>query len=62
MMAIKEKPAQIKVDNASTYVPHTMKQLFVYNKIKHVTCIIHNLTEQALMKKAIPTLKKLLIK
>jgi transposase InsO family protein len=50
-MKIKEKPAQIHVDNGSTYVPHTMKQFFAYYKIKHVTGIIQTPQDKHLWKK-----------
>jgi hypothetical protein len=44
IMAIMGIPAQIKTDNAPTYVPNKMKQFFVYYNIKHVTVIPCNPT------------------
>jgi hypothetical protein len=43
-MPIMGIPAQIKTDNACTYVSNKMKQFFAYYNIKHIICIVQNPT------------------
>ena len=60
-MAITGIPVQIKMDNALAYGSNKMK-LFAYNNIKHITCIPHKPTEQALIERSSHTLKYMLNK
>ena len=50
-MAIMRIPTQIKTNNASSFVPHKIKQFFIYYNIKHVTGILHNSTGRALIER-----------
>ena len=49
-------PAQIKTDNAPTYVSIKLKQFFEYYNIKHINCIPDNPTGQAVVEKSNCTL------
>ena len=55
-------PAQIKSDNAPEYVSTKLEQCFKYYNIKHVTCIPHNPTGQAVVERSNRTLKEMLNK
>ena len=44
IMTIMGMPAQIKTDNAPTYLSNKIKQFFTYYNIKHITGIPHNPT------------------
>ena len=56
-MAIMGVPAQIKPDNAPTYVSNKIKQFFAYYNIKYVTGIPHSPTGQAVIERSNCTLK-----
>ena len=45
-------PVQIKTDNAPANASKKMKQIFAYYNIKHITCIPHNPTGQAVIERS----------
>ena len=52
VMAIMDKPVQIKTGNALVYVSKRMKQFFAYYIIKHIIGIPHSPTGQAVIERS----------
>ena len=61
-MPIMGIPAQIKTDNACTYVSNKMKQFFAYHNMNHIKCLPQNHTGQAVVEISSHVLKERLIK
>ena len=57
-MPIMGIPAQIKTDNACTYVSNKMKQFFAYYRINYITDILQNPTGQAIVERKIQSYLK----
>ena len=62
VMTIMSIPKQIKTDNGPAYVSKTMKQLFTYYSIKHITDILQDPTGQAVIERSKQTIKDTLNK